>query len=126
MILLTVDRLPSGATAKPVWLWWSQADATVAQTDLLWRAFLRRFDIEHTFPRPRGRRAARPRSRHSHALLHPCQLCQASRGRGPDCRTDDGAIKRPQAWQRDRLENSPPAVVVGGLASARWRVDVLK
>jgi hypothetical protein len=49
VVLLTVDRLPSGATAKPVWLWWSQPEATPAQIDLLWQAFLRRFDIEHTF-----------------------------------------------------------------------------
>jgi hypothetical protein len=49
VILLTVDRLPSGATAKPVWLWWSQPTATEDEASLLWQAFLRRFDIEHTF-----------------------------------------------------------------------------
>jgi hypothetical protein len=49
VILLTVDRLPSGATAKPVWLWWSQPAAGSTQIDLCWQAFLRRFDIEHTF-----------------------------------------------------------------------------
>ncbi|CAG7651202.1 NF041680 family putative transposase [Actinacidiphila bryophytorum] len=49
VILLRVDHLPSGAIPKPVWLWWSGTDATAAQVDSLWRAFLRRFDIEHTF-----------------------------------------------------------------------------
>jgi hypothetical protein len=49
VILLTVDRLPSGATAKPVWLWWSQPQASTIEIDLCWQAFLRRFDIEHTF-----------------------------------------------------------------------------
>jgi DDE superfamily endonuclease len=49
VILLTVDRLPSGATAKPVWLWWSKPEATTAEVDLCWQMFLRRFDIEHTF-----------------------------------------------------------------------------
>lgn len=49
VILLQVDRLPSGAIPKPVWLWWSGTDATTTQIDLLWQAFLRRFDIEHTF-----------------------------------------------------------------------------
>ncbi|HEV7712347.1 MAG TPA: NF041680 family putative transposase [Asanoa sp.] len=49
VILLRVDRLPSGATAKPVWLWWSKPQATEAEADLLWQVFLRRFDIEHTF-----------------------------------------------------------------------------
>ncbi|MCA2219591.1 transposase [Wangella sp. NEAU-J3] len=49
VILLSVERLPSGATAKPVWLWWSHPTATTSEVDLAWQAFLRRFDIEHTF-----------------------------------------------------------------------------
>jgi hypothetical protein len=49
VILLQVERLPSGAIPKPVWLWWSGTDATATQVDLLWQVFLRRFDIEHTF-----------------------------------------------------------------------------
>lgn len=49
MIRLQVEHLPSGATPKPVWLWWSETDATTADIDRLWQASLRRFDIEHTF-----------------------------------------------------------------------------
>ncbi|MFF1875658.1 NF041680 family putative transposase [Kitasatospora herbaricolor] len=49
VIRLEVDHLPSGAIPKPVWLWWSGADATFADVDCLWQTFLRRFDIEHTF-----------------------------------------------------------------------------
>jgi DDE superfamily endonuclease len=49
VIRLEVDRLPSGAIPKPVWLWCSGVDATAAEVDRLWQAFLRRFDIEHTF-----------------------------------------------------------------------------
>ena len=49
VIRLDVDRLPSGATPKPVWLWWSGTDATATEADRLWQVFLRRFDIEHTF-----------------------------------------------------------------------------
>jgi hypothetical protein len=49
VIRLDVARLPSGAIPKPVWLWWSGTGATPGQVDLLWQAFLRRFDIEHTF-----------------------------------------------------------------------------
>ncbi|ETA00777.1 hypothetical protein CcI6DRAFT_03810 [Frankia sp. CcI6] len=49
VILLQVERLPSGANPKPVWLWWSGTGATAAQVDLLWQVFLRRFDIEYTF-----------------------------------------------------------------------------
>lgn len=49
VIHLRVERLPSGAAPKPVWLWWSGTDATAADIDRLWQLFLRRFDIEHTF-----------------------------------------------------------------------------
>lgn len=49
VIRLEVDHLPSGATPKPVWLWWSGVDPTTADIDRLWQTFLRRFDIEHTF-----------------------------------------------------------------------------
>ncbi len=49
VIRLDIDHLPSGAITKPVWLWWSGTDADAADTDRLWQAYLRRFDIEHTF-----------------------------------------------------------------------------
>jgi hypothetical protein len=49
VIRLDITRLPSGAIPKPVWLWWSGTDATPTDVDRLWQAFLRRFDIEHTF-----------------------------------------------------------------------------
>lgn len=49
VIRLRVDHLPSGGDPKPMWLWWSKVDATGADVDHCWQAFLRRFDIEHTF-----------------------------------------------------------------------------
>ncbi|MEV6160038.1 transposase [Nonomuraea sp. NPDC052129] len=49
VIRLEVGHLPSGAIPKPVWLWWSQVDATAIEVDRMWQAVLRRFDIEHTF-----------------------------------------------------------------------------
>jgi hypothetical protein len=49
VIRLTVDRLPGDRDPKPLWLWWSRTGATPADVDRLWQAFLRRFDIEHTF-----------------------------------------------------------------------------
>lgn len=49
VIRLTVDHLPSRGEPKPLWLWWSKVDATDADVDRCWQAFLRRFDIEHTF-----------------------------------------------------------------------------
>lgn len=32
-----------------MWLWWSLTGATAGDVDRLWQAFLRRFDLEHTF-----------------------------------------------------------------------------
>lgn len=49
VILLEVDRLPSGAVPKPVWMWHSRTDLDAGTVEVLWQAFLRRFDIEHTF-----------------------------------------------------------------------------
>lgn len=49
VIRLQVQRLPSGATPKPVWLWHSRTSLDHTEVDLAWQAFLRRFDIEHTF-----------------------------------------------------------------------------
>ncbi|WP_217898688.1 NF041680 family putative transposase [Haloechinothrix alba] len=49
LIRLTVDRLPGDRDPKPVWLWHSRPDVTASTVDRLWRAFLRRFDLEHTF-----------------------------------------------------------------------------
>ena len=49
VIRLEVDHLPGDRAPKPLWLWWSRAGATPADVDRLWQAFLRRFDIEHTF-----------------------------------------------------------------------------
>jgi hypothetical protein len=57
VIRLQVEHLPSGATPKPVWLWWSGTDATTADVDRLWQAFLRRFDIERCFNRLKQFRA---------------------------------------------------------------------
>ncbi len=49
LIRLAVDHLPGDREPKPVWLWFSAATVAAAEMDLLWQAFLRRFDLEHTF-----------------------------------------------------------------------------
>jgi hypothetical protein len=46
---LQVDYLPGDREPKPVWLWWSATGALPADVDRCWQAFLRRFDLEHTF-----------------------------------------------------------------------------
>ena len=50
IIRLRVDRLPGDRNPTPVWLWYSRPQPlTPAEVDRLWHAFLRRFDLEHTF-----------------------------------------------------------------------------
>jgi hypothetical protein len=49
LIRLAVEHLPGDRDPKPLWLWWSRTDATAAEVDRCWQAFLRRFELEHTF-----------------------------------------------------------------------------
>jgi hypothetical protein len=49
LIRLQVDHLPGDRDPTPVWLWTSTTGAAAADVDRWWQAFLRRFDIEHTF-----------------------------------------------------------------------------
>ncbi|MEU6325633.1 NF041680 family putative transposase [Streptomyces sp. NPDC047009] len=49
LVHLAVERLPGNRDPKPLWLWHSVPDADAHDVDRLWRIFLRRFDIEHTF-----------------------------------------------------------------------------
>jgi DDE superfamily endonuclease len=49
LIQLTVDHLPHDRDPKPVWLWTSDPAADADEVNRCWQAFLRRFDIEHTF-----------------------------------------------------------------------------
>jgi DDE superfamily endonuclease len=49
LIRLQVEHLPGERDAKPVWLWASLIGAGAWQIDRLWQAYLRRFDLEHTF-----------------------------------------------------------------------------
>ncbi len=49
LIRLQVQYLPGDRNPKPVWLWSSHTDAPPSDVDRLWQAFLRRFDLEHTF-----------------------------------------------------------------------------
>jgi hypothetical protein len=49
LIRLQVGHLPGDRNPKPLWLWHSRAGAVPGDVDRAWRAFLRRFDLEHTF-----------------------------------------------------------------------------
>jgi hypothetical protein len=52
LVLVEVERLPRGERRrepKKLWLWWDGAGEEEPDLDLLWRAYIRRFDLEHTF-----------------------------------------------------------------------------
>ena len=49
LIRLQVQHLPGDRSPDPLWLWSSRAGTSADQVDRAWQAFLRRFDIEHTF-----------------------------------------------------------------------------
>jgi hypothetical protein len=49
LIRLQVDHLPGDRDPRPVWLWSSATGAAPEEVDRCWQAFLRRFDLEHTF-----------------------------------------------------------------------------
>ena len=52
LILVEVERLPRGERRrKPrvLWLWWHGPEGTRPDLDLIWRSYVRRFDLEHTF-----------------------------------------------------------------------------
>jgi hypothetical protein len=49
LIHVQVDRLPGDRAPKPLWLWHSHPDVADLDVLRLFHAFLRRFDLEHTF-----------------------------------------------------------------------------
>ena len=71
VIRVTVTRLPNERKAAPgpLWLWW--AGPGTPDLDLLWRAYLHRFDIEHTY-----RLAKHTLGWDKAALRHPEQVAR--------------------------------------------------
>ncbi len=52
LILVEVERLPRGERRREprvLWLWWHGPEGTMPDLDLIWRSYVRRFDLEHTF-----------------------------------------------------------------------------
>jgi DDE superfamily endonuclease len=49
LVHIQVDRLPGDRAPKPVWLWHSHPEVADLDVLRLFHAFLRRFDLEHTF-----------------------------------------------------------------------------
>jgi len=72
----TLIRLrPGRPRLAPLWLWASDPAADPAEIAVLWQAYLRRFDLEHTFL-PRG----------SARLLHDVALARHVPGSATDLR----------------------------------------
>ena len=52
LIRIQVEHLPGAGgtrTPKDLWLWHTAPEGTIFDLDLLWKTYLRRFDLEHTF-----------------------------------------------------------------------------
>jgi DDE superfamily endonuclease len=51
LLRVQVERLPGRIEreAKALWLWWDAPEGTVLDLDVAWRAYVRRFDLEHTY-----------------------------------------------------------------------------
>ena len=49
LIRLAVGHLPGDRSPEPLWLWSSRAGTCAGEVNRTGQAFLRRFDIEHTF-----------------------------------------------------------------------------
>ncbi len=49
IIRIQVERLPGDRQPTDVWLWHHAPEGTVFDLDVLWKTYLRRFDLEHVF-----------------------------------------------------------------------------
>ena len=52
LVLVEAERLPRGERRREprvLWLWWHGPEGEAPDLGLLWRAYARRFDLEHTF-----------------------------------------------------------------------------
>jgi hypothetical protein len=52
LVMVEVERLPGGERRRKLrvlWLWWHGPEREAPNLKLIWRAYVRRFDLEHTF-----------------------------------------------------------------------------
>ncbi|WP_328541138.1 transposase [Streptomyces sp. NBC_00371] len=99
LVHLAVEHLPGNRDPKPLWLWHSVPDATAHDVDRLWRIFLRRFDIEHTFRFfKQALGMTRPRLRHPEQADRWVWLILAAYTQLRLARTLTGDLRRP--WEK--------------------------
>ena len=101
LVHLGVEHLPGDRDPKPLWRWSSHPDAAAVDVNRLWRVFLRRFDLAHTFrfckqtlglTRPRLRSPAQA-DRWAWLLLAADTQRRLARGLAED-------LRRPWPWER--------------------------
>jgi DDE superfamily endonuclease len=124
LIQLRASRLPGGRELKPLWLWASAPAADPHEITVLWQAFLRRFDLEHTFrflkqvlgwdtPRLRDPAAA---DRWTWLIIAACAQLWLARPLAADLRLP---------WQRPQLPGTmTPARVRRGFRAVRETLAV--
>jgi hypothetical protein len=84
IIRVQVERVP--ATTRPpkvLWLWWAGPKGLQLDLDLAWRAYIRRFDLEHTVrfcKQTLGWTTPRPRHPEQADLAGAGRLCPAAPG----------------------------------------------
>lgn len=125
LVRLKVEHMPGDRDPKPMCLWSSRTGMTGADVDLRCQAFLRRFDLEHTFRllrRPWVGPSQGPRSAHDrpvdladHRRPHSAPPCPASR-RGSSSAL--GAVGAASS------AGSPLAGAAGGSATSARRLLV--
>ena len=116
---------------KPVWLWTSTINAASADVDRWWQAFLRRFDLEHTFDcsskpwagpaRRSGPGRGRPPDLADHHRAHPLHLARplVADLRRPWERPAALHVSRQAAHQRFGPHRSPADPIAGASPGAR-------
>ncbi|MEU6900304.1 hypothetical protein [Streptomyces virginiae] len=119
VIRLTVAELPSGGVNKPVWLWCFRTGARPEDVDRYWHAFLRRFDVEHTFRLLKQTLGwTRPRLRDSAAADRWTGIILAARAQLRLARPLARDLRRP--WERPMEPNRlTPARVRRGFRNLR-------
>ncbi|MFH9355546.1 transposase [Kitasatospora sp. NPDC017646] len=122
LIRLDVDHLPSGGTPKPVSLGYSHPTPSDDDTDTAWHAFLRRFDLEHTFRfLKRDLGWTRPKLREPSAADRWTALVLAVHTQLRLARPLSADLRRP--WERPQpVERLSPARVRRGFRNIRTRL----